>query len=109
LFPSFDQGLASLFVYCESSSCDGFWEIRVDGKSCPGGDLTYGYSVYNLNGNMDHIYRVRNLVGYCEGIEKGEHEIQVWIVKMEVFYTSQGRCITGFKGSRWSLEAEETY
>jgi hypothetical protein len=97
-----------LTVYCESSSCDAFWEIKIDGESCAEEPLVYGYSVYNLE-KKTHIYRARNLIGYCKGIEKGEHEVQVWIVKMNVYYGSKGKCVTGFKDSRWTLEAEETY
>jgi hypothetical protein len=98
----------ALTVYCESSRCSGFWEIKVDGESCPGGGLVYVYSVYNLE-KKTHIQRARNIVGYCQGLEKGEHEIQVWIVKMDVVYGSVGRCTTGHLGSRWTIEAEETY
>ena len=97
-----------LFPFCTGASCECIWEIRVDGKSCPGGALDYYYFVYNLE-KKTSAARSRNIVGYCKGIDKGEHEIQVWITGMNVYYGSKARCITGHKNSVWTLEAEETY
>ena len=97
-----------LMPYTQDGSCDCFWEIRVDGESCPDEQLIYGYSVYNIN-KLTHARRARNIVGYCKGIAKGEHEIQIWISGMNVYYVPTATCETGFKGSRWTLEAEETY
>ncbi len=80
------------------------WELRVDGESCPGGALVYDF--YNGAATVA-THTSNHVVGYCEGITAGTHEIQVWVGA--VGGSPDGDCYTGWSGSRWTIEAEEVY
>ncbi len=79
------------------------WEIRVDNVSCPGGSLVYDYFI----GDTTHRLHSNQVVGYCEGLTSGIHEIQIWV--SEVPLNTAGNCYTGWANSRWTIEAEEVY
>ena len=94
----------NLRTYHVTSGSDALcrWEIRIDGVSCPGGKLVYDY--YTQGNNTP---RSRHVIGYCEGVSSGEHEIQVWVG--DIPGITKGDCKTGWNNSRWVLEAEEVY
>ncbi len=79
-------------------------EIRVDGVSCPGGAIFYDF--YGAPTNINN-HRSQQVVGYCQGIASGVHEIQIWSGPVPGY--SQGDCMTGWQGSTWVIEAEEVY
>jgi hypothetical protein len=80
------------------------WEVRVDGAPCPGGALRYDHYNGYTAGSMHFPGHV---VGYCEGIAAGSHEIQVWVGPPPSQVVAN--CYTGWYESRWTLEAEEVY
>ena len=79
------------------------WEIRVNGQTCPDGSLVYDY----YSTQYESTYRSRHVIGYCEGINAGSNEIQVWVGNTPGYSGSD--CHTGWSSSRWTIEAEEVY
>jgi hypothetical protein len=77
------------------------WEIRVDGASCPGGALVFDQ--HSLTAADPHV--VGHVVGYCDGISAGSHQVQIWVNSSPGY--SGVDCYTGWQGSRWMLEVEE--
>lgn len=77
------------------------WEILINGLSCPSGELVYDY---HASGN-DDAYRNRHVVGYCNNIPSGEHTVIVEVGPVQE--GRQGDCRTGWRNSRWVLEAAE--
>ncbi|ETR69495.1 MAG: hypothetical protein OMM_03895 [Candidatus Magnetoglobus multicellularis str. Araruama] len=51
------------------------WEIKIDGLSCPSGKLIYG----RHDGKESNIHDSNHIIGYCENISKGKHNIQIWV------------------------------
>jgi hypothetical protein len=96
---SYTDILSPYCVNCNSCACE--WEFRVNGESCPGGKVAYDI--------VGHNYRSRTVNGYCEGVPKGDHEIQIW-VDISTGYPEYCECLTGFSDdTRWAIEAEEIY
>ena len=84
------------------SSCR--YELRVDGVSCPGGELTYDYYI---SPGGDILISSYSVVGYCDGIASGKHQIQVWVSSTPGYPGTD--CATGWFDARWTLEAEEVF
>ncbi len=92
-------------VYAGNNACR--WEIVVDGASCPGGALVYDlYAGSTLSGILDE-HRSDAVFGYCEGISKGVHAIEINVGTTPGY--SAADCFTGWNNSRWTIEAEEVY
>lgn len=87
-----------------AASC--YWEIRVDGVSCPGGAIFL--NMYTYNGNNAH--NPTTYFGYCDGLLAGTHQVQIWVhPNLTDGSGSDGTCYTGLRNSRWTLEVEEIY
>jgi len=88
------------------------WEIRVDGESCPNQPLYFSsYNcIHTSTGNSRSLF-FHNLKGYCEGLESGTHEIQVWVNVDEGYASSNPSfmCRTGTYKTTWTIEAQEVY
>jgi len=82
-----------------------YLEIRINGKSCPGGKLLYlNYTCDNDTVSRTHTYQT--FKGFCDGLSTGTYEIQLWIHKEANNY----KCFyVGYETSRWTIEAEEVY
>ncbi|MCP4105252.1 MAG: hypothetical protein GY749_06910 [Desulfobacteraceae bacterium] len=80
-------------------------EIIVDGVSCPGGALIYDYAMLN-SPNSNH-HGSQQVVGYCQGITSGEHEIQIRTGTVSEYPV--GDIDIGYKYSTWVIEVEEVY
>jgi len=80
------------------------WEIQVDGDSCPSGKLVYNYFATLTDSNQ---LRSHTVVGYCEGLSVGMHQVTVFVTPLRV----DSDCFTGFgfepEPSRWVIEVEE--
>lgn len=80
------------------------WEIRIDSLPCPAQQLIY--DIY-VNVPNEDSHRSRTIVGYCDGMSAGSHEIQIWVG------TTPGRppsdCHTGWNNSTWVIEVEEVF
>jgi hypothetical protein len=97
-----------LAPYCVSCTCGCKWEIRVDGQSCPGEKLAYDVLIYNTKADI-RAFRSRTVNGYCEGVPKGDHEIQIWVDVAAVGSPESCQCLTGLGDARWTIDAEEVY
>jgi len=85
------------------------WEIRIDGKSCPNQPL-YFSNYYCTPSDQSRSLFFHNLKGYCEGINAGTHEIQVWVHMHEDYVgKSSSVCRTGTYETTWTIEAQEVY
>lgn len=93
----------NLRVAGEDKGCR--WGLLVDSATCPSGDLVYDYYV----ANMQNPHRSYNVVGYCEGLGRGLHTISVQVAPVPHNDNSYDNsdCSTGWKDSRWTLEAVE--
>ena len=81
------------------------WEIKIDGKSCKGGKL-----IYDRYSSSSNIHASGHIIGYCDDIEIGGHEIQVWAEphpSNKVY--SDSNCYTGWNESRWTIETGEIF
>ncbi|MDH5547561.1 MAG: hypothetical protein OEZ43_18420 [Gammaproteobacteria bacterium] len=92
----------SFRVYGHGKACQ--WELRVNGVSCPGAPLHYALHVSNSAGDISNHHRQGSVFGYCEGLDAGVHEIQVWVGQAPGYSGSD--CATGWN-TTWTLEAEE--
>jgi len=81
-----------------------YLELRVDGTSCPGGELVF-YN-YISGTDDDRTFTYQTFKGFCEGLSAGTYEIQVWIHTYPGGYVSFQ---VGHETSRWTIEAEEVY
>ena len=79
------------------------WEIRFNDATCPSGALVYDKYV-SVSGENTH--RHTTVVGYCENLPAGIHEISVWVRPVPGYNCD---AYTGWAGSRWTIEAEEVY
>jgi len=83
------------------------WEIRVDDLSCTEPLIFLNYACIDTKYNSPMT--IQTLKGYCEGIEAGNHEIQIWLHKSSNYSHTPTKCVTGSNGSRWTIDAEEVY
>ena len=82
------------------------WEIKIDGLSCPSGKLIYG----RHDGKESNIHDSNHIIGYCENISKGKHNIQIWVGPHpgdNEYSYKDSYCATGWGNNRWTLEALE--
>ncbi len=79
------------------------WEILIGGQSCPSGKLSYTY--YSPSGANPH--RSRHVIGYCEGLQKGDYTVQVEVSQILSGDLQPGSCHTGWAASTWTLEVQE--
>jgi hypothetical protein len=77
------------------------WEIRIDGKSVPGGAIYQ--DKYADRGN-DHA--PATILGYATGIGAGAHTIGVWVSSITSYVNN---AYTGWHDSRWTIEAQEVW
>ncbi|MCP4709788.1 MAG: hypothetical protein GY869_14290 [Planctomycetes bacterium] len=87
----------------ESSGSDasGRWSIYIDGEPAPGGGIYK--DVFNDQG--ENIHHPGVIVGYVDDLPAGTYTIQVYVNYTPSF--NNGNFWTGWKNSRWVLEAEE--
>ena len=91
----------NLRVRGDNAACR--YEVTVDLNSCPSGALVYDYYTFNVN-----THRSQTLVGYCEGVGVGFHDLGVRVSNfVPESQTSLGDCYTGWASSHWILEVEE--
>ena len=83
----------------------GRWEIRVNGAAPPGGMICQDKYSATSTGIVTNQHELGCILGYATGLPAGKHQIQVW-VSTTPGYTSCD-CYTGWKNSRWTIEAEE--
>ncbi|CAJ1387336.1 unnamed protein product [Effrenium voratum] len=88
------------------TTASGRWEIKIDGKSCPSGQLSK--DVYVYKGQNPH--RVRGFGGFCSGVGKGAHEVSVHVGPTPGY--SSYDCDTGYKSfyskeHTWHVEVQE--
>jgi len=82
-----------------------YLEIRINGESCPGGKLQY-YDYICDNDEVARTHTYQTFKGFCDGLDAGTYEIQLWIHK----HSSSHKCFyVGSERSRWTIEAEEVY
>jgi hypothetical protein len=75
------------------------WEIQLDSISCPSGELVYDYFA-TLTGSTQ--LRSNTVVGFCEGLSVGMHQITV-----SVPIIPDSDCFTGVNSARWVIEVKE--
>ena len=74
-----------------------FWEVLIDGASCPSGKVVG----MEHTSNSDNNHHPSALVASCAGVAAGSHTLTVKL-------TSTTDCYTGWPGDAvWTLEAEE--
>lgn len=78
------------------------WEILLDGGSCPSGELVYDYFA-TLTGS--NVLRSNTVLGYCEGLSEGMHQITVLVTPI----IEDSDCFTGVNSARWVIEVEEVH
>ena len=81
------------------------WEVKIDGESCASTKL-YG-DRHDANGS--NVHASSSIIGYCEGIGKGEREISVWVTPSphkDNAYNGTD-CYTGWNQSAWLIEVME--
>jgi len=84
------------------------WEILVDGKSCPGGQMLQDYHSPGWN----NPHRVNAFGGYCKGIGQGDHTVTVKVAPTPGYGAGRHDAYTGYeyhgsKGASWHLEVQE--
>jgi len=79
------------------------WEIRIDGVAPPGGGI---YQDVYIGQSVD-IHRPGTILGYATGVPAGSHEIQIWVGPSPGYPIPNA--YTGWKESRWTIEAEEVW
>jgi len=77
------------------------WEIRIDGQSCPSGKILGDLYIHR----HENPHRPKSMVGYCTGLEAGDHKVEVHVSTTPGLHSSD--CFTGWHSARWILEAEE--
>lgn len=77
------------------------WEIRIDGQSCPSGTILGDLYIHR----HENPHRPKSMVGYCNGLEAGDHKVEVHVSTTPGLHHSD--CFTGWHSARWILEAEE--
>jgi hypothetical protein len=101
-------------LYCDNFRVFGVdvaarWEIRIDGKSVPGGAI-----YQDKYGSAGNYHEPATIVGYAQGVNAGTHQIQVWVTPTPGFpHLNTGGSIvdvhTGWSNSRWTIEAQEVW
>ena len=87
-----------------SNACS--WELRIDGLSCPSQVLQY--NEYVASGNtLNNLHKSQSIVGYCDMVPAGNHQIQVWVGGVNTW--PQSDCFTGWFNSTWVIEVEEVF
>jgi hypothetical protein len=85
-------------VYGNGKAC--YWEIRIDGKSCPSGVVRGD----RHNSGSENPHRFHSIIGYCDKIPKGDHKLSVYVGRI----AGGSDCYTGWAGgASWTLAAEE--
>ena len=92
----------NLRVLGQNKACR--WEILIDGKQCPSGELFYD----RHDGNNANTHISQQVVGYCDALPKGPHEIAINVLAQPGRdHYRQSDCYTGWNNSRWVLEVME--
>jgi len=99
-------------TYCDNFRVYGHnvaarWEVRVDGQTIPGGALVYDRYAAQTSGSWTNNHYFSTLFGFAQGINAGNHQIQVWVSNSPGY----GVCDawTGWTNSRWTIEAQEVW
>lgn len=85
----------------------GRWEILVDNVPPPGGRIFQDFHDYT-GGNSDN-HHPASIVGYAQGLEVGQHTITVNLGDVEAHESNHKDRYTGWRNSRWTIEAEEVW
>ena len=84
------------------------WEIRIDGKTVPGGALIADKYSGSANQSWINHHDPTTILGYATGVTAGDHEIQIWVGPVPAG-TSLADAHTGWSSSRWTIEAQEVW
>jgi hypothetical protein len=99
-------------LYCDNLRVNGAdvaarWEIRIDGKSVPGGAI-----YQDKYGSAGNYHEPATIIGYAQGVGAGTHAIQVWVGPSPGFprpWNNIPDAFTGWEDSRWTIEAQEVW
>jgi len=95
-------------LYCDNLRVAGGnssarWEIRIDGKSAPGGAI-----YQDKYGEPGNHHDPTTIMGYATGVKAGSHTIGIW-VNGTAYPGHRLDPYTGWLNSRWTLEAQEVW